>query len=100
MVSATALEDYEIWVFAASLVFSGFVGFFVAYFQTLGDAASGTPELIVSILLGLFFVLTLTRVRVLRKRLSRESRTYPMRAVAAGPSNPVAEEATPPDQPV
>jgi Na+/proline symporter len=41
MVNASALSDYEIWVFIASLLSNAVVGFGVAYFQAV-DAKSAT----------------------------------------------------------
>lgn len=38
MVNAVALSDYELWLFASSLMFSAAVGFFVAYAQSFHTA--------------------------------------------------------------
>jgi len=100
MVNASALEDYEIWFFSSSLIFSAAVGFIVAYVQSLGTKTHDNTSLVVSIVFALFFVLSLARVLTLRKRLVRESKTYPMRAVGVSPAGSTPQVAPPEADPV
>jgi hypothetical protein len=51
MVDATALADYELWLFAASLMFGSVTGFGVAFIQSAegkggGDAATGLAAVV------------------------------------------------------
>jgi hypothetical protein len=87
MVNADVLSDYEIWFFSASLAFSSVVGFLVAYLQSLEDETPGvTSYLIVTVVFAVLFLVFLARTIVLRVRIRREVRTYPMRAT--GVPNP------------
>ena len=86
LVNATALEDYEIWVFTASLVFSAVVGFVVAYVQSTETPGGGdNGYLAMALFLAFLFVLALARVIIVRRRLRRTSQIVPMRAIARGP---------------
>lgn len=85
LVDAGALEDYEIWVFWTSLLLSAFVGFLVAYIQSVEGNKPSSPTLIISIFLALMTLLAAVRVVLLRRRLNVTAIHYPMVAVAQQP---------------
>jgi len=79
-----ALEDYEIWFGAASVLAAAAVGFVVAYIQSFQKDAHGIETsdptfIIVAILLVVLFAGAVWRTVTLRNRIKRESRSYPMR---------------------
>jgi hypothetical protein len=85
MVNASALEEYEIWFGASSVVAAGTVGFLVAYlqsFQTVNRVHQSQPAyLVVTVLFFVLFLLAALRAWIVRRRLRLESRTYSMKAV-------------------
>jgi mannitol-specific phosphotransferase system IIBC component len=81
MVDASALADYEVWLFAASLTSSASLGFLVAFIQSAegaksADAASGVATAVFAALFIAFFV----RALVLRHVIRAQFRVYKMSA--------------------
>ena len=88
MVNASALEDYEIWFGSTSILAAAAVGFFAAYVSS-GVANSnghGTHHdatfLLVTVLFAVLTVGAAVRTCILRNRLRRRSRSYPMRVTS------------------
>ena len=84
MVNASALEDYEIWVFISSLLSNAVVGFLIAYFQALdGNSPSkgfaGWTTVVFSIL---FFVSVSVAIRK-RMQLREKGKNIKLRTSAA-----------------
>lgn len=69
MVDASALGDYEIWVFIASILSNAVVGFLVAYFQAI-DAKSASTSYIGWTWLVFFVLFALAIGTAIAKRLS------------------------------
>lgn len=69
MVDASALGDYEIWVFLASLTSNAFVGFLVAYLQAV-DSSSPSERYALWVTVMFFFIMVIFIVTALRKRSS------------------------------
>ncbi len=91
MVNAAALEEYEIWFLASSMVASAAVGFFVAFMQSFQRGSDGTQHsdgtyLVVGVVFGLLTALCIWRAILLRKRITSESKTYRMKASASASS--------------
>jgi hypothetical protein len=93
MVDAAALEEYEIWIVAASICAAATVGFVVAYLQsfhlalrvgqTIVQRQNGEPTfLVVAILFFALLLLSLVRILVLRNRITSRAKTYSMQAVS------------------
>lgn len=86
MVNAIALNDYEVWLFVASLAFSAAVGFVVAYLQSIhtasGHSQSNHSFLVMSILCAILFLVFFVRALLVRRGLARNARTYEMTASA------------------
>ena len=76
MVDASALADYEIWVFIASLLSNAVVGFLVAYSQAVDAKSPSTTyvgwTLVVFVLLFLLSVGTAIYKRTTLKRKGRD----------------------------
>ena len=84
MVNAGALEEYEIWFGSASVLVATTVGFLVAYIQSFSekDTHGNSIFLVVTILFFVFFLGAACRAGVLRLRIRRKSRSYPMRVTS------------------
>lgn len=84
MVNADRLADYEIWLFAATVSISACVGFLVAYAQgsqgTGGETQHAAGLLAGGVIFLVLFVAFFARAISLRRALSREAKTYSMRA--------------------
>ncbi|HEX2085561.1 MAG TPA: hypothetical protein VHF89_07755 [Solirubrobacteraceae bacterium] len=91
LVDATVLEEYEIWIVWSSLLFSGFIGFLVAFIQSVEGDKTSTASLVICLFLALLTAAALIRVVLLRRRLVRTSTKLPMLAVAKG-AQPSGEE--------
>ena len=78
MVDASALSDYELWVFVASGLLSAFFGFLVATIQSFGTEVAGPMVTMTLILLVLFVVAGLKSLSV-RKRLTAPGKLISMR---------------------
>ena len=74
MVDASALGDYELWVFLASLICNFLVGFIVA---TISNSDANTKGLYtgIDVMLSIFFILSVIMVIRKRKRMSIEKKT-------------------------
>jgi hypothetical protein len=85
MVDASVLNDYEVWVFIASLLSSGFIGFLVGTVQAY-DINAPTKAIWrgVTIIIGLLFVVACGRAWNQRKRLSKRSKNVSLKVVGAG----------------
>lgn len=84
MVDASALADYEIWVFIASLLSNAVVGFLVAYSQAI-DAKSPSTTYVgwtLVIFIALFVVATVTAVYK-RTTLKRKGRDIQLKTTGA-----------------
>lgn len=85
MVNASALADYETWLFSASLAASAMVGFGVASLQSLHTDSKGNltidvgPTAFTGVSIVLLIVF-LKRVRALRQRIKQGARKIRMRA--------------------
>lgn len=85
MVDASVLSDYEVWVFIASLLSSGFIGFLVATIQAYDINASNRAIWRgVTIIIGLLFVVACGRAWNQRRRLSKRSKNVSLKVVGAG----------------
>jgi predicted permease len=87
MVNAGALEEYEIWFGMSSVFAAAVVGFLVAYIQSFhtnakGDEHSDPTLLVVALVFLLLFLGAMIRTIVLRLRIRRKSRSYPMRVTS------------------
>ena len=78
MVDASALSDYELWVFIASGLLSAFFGFLVATIQSFGTELAGPMSLFTLIILALFTVAAVKGLNV-RKRLTAPGKLISMR---------------------
>lgn len=79
MVDASSLNDYELWVFIASLLCNFLVGFIVAYISnTIPERES--LYIVISIIFGLLFVLSVFEVYQKRKKMSIEKKVIKMGA--------------------
>ena len=85
MVDASALADYEVWVFIASLLSNAVVGFSVAYFQAVDAKAASAPFAgwVAVMFIALFLVATIT---ALRKRSSLRKKGRDIRLKTSGAS--------------
>lgn len=84
MVDASALADYEIWVFIASILSNAVVGFLVAYFQAI-DAKSPSKTYIgwtLFIFIVLFVISTATAIYK-RASLKKKGRDIHLRTSSA-----------------
>jgi len=84
MVNASSLTDYEIWIFCASLAFGGFIGFVVAFLQSI-RTIRGVQQLDLSLgvlaaLCLILFLVFLVRALVIRRQISRDTHTFNMTA--------------------
>ena len=90
MVNAAGLEDYEIWLFIASLSSSATVGFVVAWLQS-GELIKGETvgrDAYYLVVAGVFFVVfavTFIRALQLRQRIRKAGNTYRMQLVSVAP---------------
>lgn len=85
MVDASALGDYEVWVFIASLLSNALVGFLVAYFQAV-DAHSVTVPYIgwTTAMFGALFLVSIAVA--ISKRMSLRKKSKKIRLTTAGAS--------------
>lgn len=79
MVDASSLNDYELWVFIASLLCNFLVGFIVAYISNT------IPEreflyITISVIFGLLFAFSIFEVYQKRKKMSIEKKVIKMGA--------------------
>lgn len=84
MVDASALGDYEIWIFIASLLSNAVVGFAVAYFQAVDAKSSSTCY--IGWTWVMFFVLFLASIATAcRKRtaISKQGRDIKLKTSSA-----------------
>lgn len=84
MVDASALSDYEIWVFIASIVSNAVVGFLVAFSQAL-DAKSPSTTYIgwtVLMFVALFTISTITAFKK-RRSLQKKGKDIRLRTTSA-----------------
>ena len=81
MVDATALSDYEIWFFIASLLFGIVTGFAVPFIQSFqGEAAKPNWLLgINTIIFLLLFVIAMTMAIRKRNQLKKKSRVVDLK---------------------
>lgn len=84
MVDASALADYEIWVFIASIVSNAVVGFLVAYSQALDAKSPSAPYVgwTVVIFFALFVISTITAFRK-RSSLQKKGREIKLKTTSA-----------------
>ena len=77
MVDASSLNDYEVWIFIASIVCNFLVGFIVATITASGDNTIG---LFVAgdVLFGILFGISIYMVIRKRKGMSIETSTIPL----------------------
>ncbi|WP_144401578.1 hypothetical protein [Isoalcanivorax pacificus] len=73
MVDASILEDYEIWLFIASLFSSAVVGFLVAYFQAIDSKSAsityiGWTTTVFGVLFALSVIVAIRKRSALRKK--------------------------------
>jgi putative copper export protein len=89
MVNASALSDYEIWAFIASLLSNAVVGFLIAYLQAVeaksGNATNIGWSLTVFIILFALALITAVAKRIL---LSKKGREVKLRTSSATISKP------------
>lgn len=76
MVSASALGEYEMWFFIASVLSNGVFGFSVAYLQSNPKENS---FLFMALLCLVLFVATLSRAIYLRRQLKKNSKVIKMK---------------------
>lgn len=84
MVDASALADYEVWIFIASIISNAVVGFLVAYSQAL-DAKSSSSTYVgwtVIIFLVLFGIATWTAFRK-RASMQKKGRDIKLKTTSA-----------------
>jgi hypothetical protein len=83
MVDASALSDYEMWVFLASMLSSAAVGFIVPYVQswTSGDPL-GTAYFWIAALLTIGFAACLGKSISIRMKLTKKGREIKLRTRA------------------
>lgn len=74
MVDASALGDYELWVFIASLICNFLVGFIVASITNSNEQTKGL-YIGIDIMLIILFILSVIMVICKRKRMSIEKKT-------------------------
>ncbi|WP_311238061.1 MULTISPECIES: hypothetical protein [unclassified Xanthomonas] len=88
MVDASALADYEIWVFIASVCSNGVVGFLVAYLQAV-DAKSASAPFAgwICVVLIIIFLLAVGMAIYKRVSISRKGRDIQLKtsSVSAPP---------------
>lgn len=84
MVDASALSDYEIWVFIASLLSNAVIGFFIAYVQAI-DAKSATSSYIgwTDSVFTLLFLISLFVTYKKRVTLKKKGRDIKLRTTGA-----------------
>ena len=84
MVDASALADYEVWVFISSILSSAFVGFLVAYMQATSsqDPTQG-PMFWMTGLIGLVMLAGFFMVYSKRTLLKRKGRTMKLKTSLA-----------------
>lgn len=84
MVDASALADYEIWVFIASILSNAAVGYLVAYFQAVDAKSSSTTYIgwTAFVFIILFAVTTITAFRK-RASLSKKGRDIQLKTSSA-----------------
>lgn len=85
MVDASALGDYEIWVFIASILSNAVVGFLIAWLQAK-DANSPAQSAwqFSFIVFTILFLLSLVRAVMKRVSLQRKSKTIPLQVSQVG----------------
>lgn len=78
MVDASALNDYEMGLFASTILFGGCIGFFVAWLQstTTSDAKAFGP---MALILALLAVAALMWALKKRSRMTARSRSFRLR---------------------
>jgi hypothetical protein len=84
MVNAGALEEYEIWFGWSSALVAAVVGFAVAFIQSISTKTDWT-FLAVAVVFAALLAAAITRTVKLRKRIEKESETYPMTLTPADP---------------
>lgn len=84
MVDASALGEYEVWLFLASLLWSGVVGCFVAFLQT--DTQNPIKWMLLgnTILFAVVFVVMIVTAMMKRKRLKKKAKRIDLRVTDAG----------------
>lgn len=84
MVDASALSDYEVWVFISSLLSSAFVGFLVAYLQAVdANSASKTYAGWVVVVFGVLFLVALATGLSKRLTLNKKGKNIQLRTTSA-----------------
>lgn len=86
MVDASALADYEIWVFIASILSNAVVGFLVAYFQAVDSKSPSTPYIGWSTVLFLLLFLVAAATAICKRAsLRRKGRDIKLKTTGAAP---------------
>ena len=80
IVEASALSDYEVWFFIASVIASAAIGFFVAFIQD-GDLVL----LVVTGVFGILFAIAIAMTISKRRLLRNKARDVPLRVSGTGP---------------
>lgn len=84
MVDASALSDYEVWVFISSLLSSAFVGFLVAYLQAVdANSPSKTYAGWVLVVFGILFSVSLITGFSKRLALNKKGKNIQLRTTSA-----------------
>lgn len=84
MVDASILEDYEIWLFIASLLSSAVVGFLVAYFQAIDSKSPSVTYIGFTVLVfGVLFVLSVFVSFRKRSSLQKKGRDIELKTSSA-----------------
>lgn len=75
MVNASALTDFEIWIYISSLLSNAVIGFWVSYAQ---NTVIATNKLLcwISIVFSLLFLISIFVAFMKRRELSKKSKTY------------------------
>ncbi len=88
LVNASALEDYEIWFGATSILAAAAVGFFAAFIQSTEKNATGAGThhdstlLLVTLLFLAFSLASTIRTGILRARIKKATQRYPMQVTS------------------
>jgi hypothetical protein len=86
MVNASALADYEMWVFLASVLSNAVCGFVVAAVQARDSKATNSNQLIAtSVVFGVLFLATAIKAFVQRLSLTKAGKSIKLRATEALP---------------
>jgi len=84
MVDASALADYEVWVFISSLSASAFVGFLVAYIQANSGADPSRGAMFwITALIGVLTIVSVFMVFTKRALLRKKGRTMKLKTSLA-----------------